>query len=284
MITCIHCGAYNIDGEISCSSCFKILTPVAPPPVAPLSRAAEPVSTPESAPAAAGFEALRAQITDPSFMERLQLQQQKRQADILFVFDCTGSMQPQIDGLKETIIEFADSIKADGVRARVGLIEYRDRLIDEEQIVHRFEGEVFTDDPARFREVVSALKASGGGDEPESAYDALLEATRQPFRSEGQRVIVLITDAPPHHKDREVKSVETLIEAFRKLPLHQFYPVVNTSDPHFAQNYLKLYESGCKGMAFHLGSGQGKDDFKQRAEHFKRTLMQLGKTISTATR
>jgi hypothetical protein len=34
-------------------------------------------------------------------------------------------------------------------------------------------------------------------------------------------------------------------------------------------------------MAFDLGKG---DDFRSRAENFKRTLMSLGKTISTATR
>jgi hypothetical protein len=33
-------------------------------------------------------------------------------------------------------------------------------------------------------------------------------------------------------------------------------------------------------MAFELGKG---DDFRSRAEHFKRTLMALGKTISAAT-
>ncbi|MBF2052264.1 MAG: VWA domain-containing protein [Candidatus Sericytochromatia bacterium] len=212
---------------------------------------------------------------------RAEQLQQKRQADILFVFDCTASMQGEIDTLKDTIIAFAESIQRDGVRARVGLIEYRDRLINEEHTVHRFGGEVFTQDVAAFRHIVGNLRASGGGDEPESAYDALLEATRQPFHPESQHVLVLITDAPPHQKDREVQSIDTLIEAFRQAPIHQFYPVINTRDVRCQQTYLRLYESSCRGAAFDMGKGE---DFKERAAHFQRTLMQLGKTISTATR
>ena len=33
----------------------------------------------------------------------------------MFVLDCTGSMQGEIDGIKETIMEFADTIEKDGV-------------------------------------------------------------------------------------------------------------------------------------------------------------------------
>ena len=39
----------------------------------------------------------------------------KRKADIMFVLDCTGSMQGEIYGIKETIMEFADTIEKDGV-------------------------------------------------------------------------------------------------------------------------------------------------------------------------
>ncbi len=54
--------------------------------------------------------------------------QKKRQADIMFVLDCTGSMQGEIDAIKETIMDFADTIESEGVRVRVGLVEFRDRL------------------------------------------------------------------------------------------------------------------------------------------------------------
>jgi Mg-chelatase subunit ChlD len=174
---------------------------------------------------------------------------------------------------------FVDSIKTDGVRARVGLVAFRDRLINEEALVLTFAGNMFTDQPDLFRREVSLLRASGGGDRPESSLDALLLAARQPFAADGEKVIVLITDAPPHIPDQEARSVEQVTASLGAAGISQCYVVMRTEDSD-SQVYLKLLE-GRKGMVFDLGKGE---DFRRRAEHFKRSLMQLGKTISTATR
>src|SRR5262249_5389347 len=105
--------------------------------------------------------------------------QGKREADIMFILDCTGSMQGEIDAIKDAITTFADTIKSDGVRARVGLIEFRDRLIGEEHRVLTFDGEPFTSAPEVFRREVARLRATGGGDPPESSLDAIKLALRQ---------------------------------------------------------------------------------------------------------
>jgi Mg-chelatase subunit ChlD len=214
-----------------------------------------------------------------SIAARMADLQGRRRADVMFVLDCTGSMQGEIDAIKDAITAFADTIESDGVRVRVGLIEFRDRLIGEEHRVLTFGGEPFTADPTVFRREISALKASGGGDEPESSLDALRLALRQPFSSEANKVLVLVTDAPPHIPDHETKSIEELVAEVRSASIQQFYLVFRTHDPQ-SQVYLKLLE-GTRGVAFELGTG---DDFRNRAEDFKRTLMSLGKTISSATR
>lgn len=188
-------------------------------------------------------------------------------------------MQGEIDAIKNTIADFADSIQKEGVRARVGLIEFRDRLISEEQRVLSFDGEVFTNNPDAFRRQVAQLRASGGGDIPESSLDAMMLATQQPFNQDGNRVIVLITDAPPHIPDKSVETVEEVVSAIQAARIDQLYLVMRTQDKD-SQVYLKFLE-GIRGMAFELGKG---DDFRDRAEDFKRTLMALGKTISEATR
>jgi hypothetical protein len=70
-------------------------------------------------------------------------------------------------------------------------------------------------------------------------------------------------------------------EAVREAHVQQFYLIIRTQEPQ-SQIYLKLFEgTGTRGLAFELGKG---DDFRSRAEDFKRTLMSLGKTISYATR
>lgn len=62
--------------------------------------------------------------------------------------------------------------------------------------------------------------------------------------------------------------------------VQQLYLVIRTQDPR-SQVYLKLREGRKSGLAFELGRG---DDIRKRADHFKKTLMALGKTISSATR
>ncbi|MDJ0718485.1 MAG: VWA domain-containing protein [Prochloraceae cyanobacterium] len=199
----------------------------------------------------------------------------QRSGDIMFVLDCTESMKGEIEAIKDTIIDFADSIKAEGINLRVGLIEFRDRLINEEHRVLRFNGEIFTKDPIAFRQEVSQLTAIGGGDWPESSLDAIMLAIHQPFAPEAQKVIVLVTDAPPHLPDRETQSITQVLKAIAQNRIDQIHMVMNTQDPE-SQIYLKMLEVS-RGLAFDIGQGH---DFSRRSQHFKQTLMKLGKTLS----
>jgi hypothetical protein len=187
-------------------------------------------------------------------------------------------MQGEINAIRDSIASFADTISSHGVRVRVGLIEFRDRFVREEAHVLDFNGQVFTQDPVIFRLKLSGLKATGGGDAPESSLDALMLALRQPFSPDASKVIVLITDAPPHLPDKETKSISEVLQKIHAVGIGQLYIVMRTQDPD-SQIYLKLLES-TKGLVFDLGTGE---DFLTRAEHFKRTLMSLGKTISATT-
>lgn len=45
---------------------------------------------------------------------------------------------------------------------------------------------------------VSELSAQGGGDGPESVACALYEALNMDYRKDSARVVVIISDAPPH--------------------------------------------------------------------------------------
>ena len=258
MKACPKCGASNLDTAKFCNECgLRLETKTV-------------VKTVKIYPSENLAETLR---------QRAETLDRKRQADIMFVLDCTGSMQGEIDGIKETIMEFADTIEKDRVRVRLGLIEFRDRLIDEEHQVLKFNGEVFTNNPILFRQKVTKMKAYGGGDAPESSLDAVMLALAQPFDLESNKAIVLVTDAPPHIPDKETQNIQEVVTAIQNRGIEQFYLVIATQNSE-SQVYLKLL-SGVKGMAFDLGKG---DDFRSRAENFKRTLMSLGKTISTATR
>lgn len=268
MKTCPNCGAVNSNSAKFCCECATALSP------AKSIKTVAKHSTP-----ARKSSGIDAASLAHSIMKKSSVLQGKRKADVMFVLDCTGSMGGEINAIRDAITSFADTINSDGVRVRVGLIEYRDRLIHEEQRVLTFDGEVFTNNPDTFKRQISKLEASGGGDIPESTLDALMLALRQPFATDSNKVIVLITDAPPHIPDKETRSIEEVVAEIKSVGIQQVYLVMRTTDSS-SQVYLKLLE-GTKGMAFDIGKG---DDFRTRAEHFRKTLMALGKTISVATR
>jgi len=288
---CHNCGAAHFPQTNFCTECGQpIVSPNAETVIdsysaTPRDAAAEnnDNSVKQNAPSASeASDDRQADQTAParqSIRSPLQRLGDQRKADVMFVLDCTGSMQGEIDAIRDTIISFAEGIQAGGVQIRVGLIEFRDRLINEEPRVLNFAGQPFTDVPAAFRQAVAALRAEGGGDDPESSLDALMLALRQPFAPDAQKVIVLVTDAPPHIPDKETQNLTEVVWTLRAAAVQQLYMVLRLSEERNLV-YLKLLE-GARGLAFDLGEGE---DFRRRAEHFKRTLMNLGQTISQATR
>ena len=117
-------------------------------------------------------------------------EQQGRPVDIVVVFDVTESMGPFIDGMKEAAIDFADRLAKANRDYRLGLVTFEDYVIRDER--------EFTRSAREFKSWVGALRPTGGGDIPENSLDAMLLASRFPFRPDAQAVIILITDAPNH--------------------------------------------------------------------------------------
>ena len=58
-----------------------------------------------------------------------------------------------------------------------------------------------TSDVQKFIGWVGSLHAGGGGDIPEDQLDALAYAASFPFRPEAQGIVIIVTDAPPHHDE-----------------------------------------------------------------------------------
>lgn len=139
-------------------------------------------------------------------------------ADILFLLDATGSMQPNIDAVKKNIGAFLDTLSApaDDNAApplkdwRASVWAYRDSTCDGNRWLER---NPFVRDAEALRAQLDAITAMGGGDEPESLLDALYAVANLPampkgaaeedphawrYRSEAARVVVVFTDASYH--------------------------------------------------------------------------------------
>jgi hypothetical protein len=127
--------------------------------------------------------------------------------DIVLCIDVTGSMGPVIDKVKQGAMSFHERLET--VMARRGMeigtlrlkvLAFRDYCADRNAI----ETTSFLPLPLHsngFQQFINGLKASGGGDAPESGLEALALAMRSPWnpaRGDRRNIIVLFTDASAH--------------------------------------------------------------------------------------
>ncbi len=136
--------------------------------------------------------------------------------DIVFVFDETGSMQDEIDAVRDNSLLFADILKSSNMDFRVALITFSDRI---EKVKD------FTSNIEEFKGWLSAIRADGGGDEPENDLDALARAMKFKFRSGAKVVFILITDAPYHQGDWVTKRYMLPLAKQLKLEGIKVYPI-----------------------------------------------------------
>jgi uncharacterized repeat protein (TIGR02543 family) len=122
----------------------------------------------------------------------------KGQADIVFVFDTTGSMSPFLNGTINNIRLFAERITEDfDIDARFALVDFKDITsdgINSTRVIQNGDSNWFTDVQS-YRTALNSLRIGGGGDEPETAIDGLEMARRLDFRSSATKFIILVTDA-----------------------------------------------------------------------------------------
>lgn len=117
-----------------------------------------------------------------------------RPVDIAFVFDTTGSMEEEIEGLVRTSKQFADELESKGRDYRLGLVTFADVVL---KVFNP--DNTLTDDAEEFKGWVGELEAEGGDGDPENDYGAIKRASQMQFRDGSQKIFILITDAPPHH-------------------------------------------------------------------------------------
>ncbi len=124
---------------------------------------------------------------------------QGRPVDIVFVMDVTESMQPYIDAVKQNVIAFAQDLQSNSRDYRLGLVTFEDYVISKYPDCNCAYRNTMTSDVKQFTDWVGSLHAGGGGDIPEDQLDALSYASTFPFRPEAEGIIIIVTDAPPHH-------------------------------------------------------------------------------------
>lgn len=161
------------------------------------------------------------------------------QADIVFVIDTTGSMGDTINSVVNNVNSFVTSLgEKYNVQVNFALVDYKD--IEEDgndstKIIKNGNSNWFSN-VIEFKKKMNALEVDGGGDDPESAIDALETARNLGFRSSADKYIILITDAG--YKITNRYKINSLDEEVEKLVSDGIHTTVITSS-----NYKSDYES-----------------------------------------
>lgn len=128
----------------------------------------------------------------------------KRNIDIVFCIDGTGSMAPCIESVKSNARRFhVEFVKAmtdlnseiDSMRVKV--IVFRDYHDDGDRAMEESPFFELPTDSADFEKYLSDVSADGGGDGPENGLEALYYAMKSDFTTgtKDRQVIALFTDA-----------------------------------------------------------------------------------------
>ncbi|OWV24375.1 hypothetical protein B7982_01260 [Fibrobacter sp. UWB2] len=181
-------------------------------------------------------------------------QQAAAKADIAFIVDATGSMTDEIRFLISDlnyIIDHASS--GNNIALRTAALFYRDL---QDEYITRYDD--FSDNVSTTQEFVAKQKAGGGGDYPE-AVDYALEASLQKLswnESARARIAFLILDAPAHHKDNVIESLQKSIALFAQNGI-KIIPVAASGVDKDTEFMLRFFELATGGTYVFLTNDSG---------------------------
>lgn len=129
-------------------------------------------------------------------------------ADVLFLFDTTGSMGGALDRAKAQILTVQERIRADIPDVQFAVAEMKDYPgVEEYGDPGDYPWKLLqpvTADADRIQAAIDVMYAEGGNDSPEAYAGALHQADVDPavgWRSGTRRLVVLIADEMPHDTD-----------------------------------------------------------------------------------
>jgi hypothetical protein len=225
-------------------------------------------------------------------------------ADVVFLIDVTGSMSPIIDALRKNIEAFVNSLNSgDANNAapvkdwRAKVVGYRDIEAAGSEGIKWIEEHPFVRDVGALKAQLAALRAQGGGDEPESLLDALYkvatmeaspkgsqseDANKWRYRSDAARVVVVFTDASfketmsiPEAKGGALQDVANVVMANRII-LSLFAPNFEGYD-----RLSQIDKSEWEVVEYEgMNPQEALQKFTADPANFRNTLKQLAASVS----
>lgn len=118
----------------------------------------------------------------------------RREVDLCFVFDTTGSMSNKIDGLVQCMDALVNDLGRLALDWRMTTVPFGDLTIPGDRVVA---SQPFVADvKSASNQLRTMPRFSGGGNTGESSIQAMLAACEKAYRQYAVKVLVLVTDEP----------------------------------------------------------------------------------------
>jgi hypothetical protein len=118
--------------------------------------------------------------------------------DLVLCLDTTASMEPYFDDIRKNLGPMLRERVSGFAHFRIGVVLYKDYWPDE-YITKNYP---YTSDISVIEGIVKSAVVYGGGDIPEAEVEALYAAATDFDWNADKRLIILLTDAPPHPDPR----------------------------------------------------------------------------------
>lgn len=157
----------------------------------------------------------------------------KNGLDVVICFDSTGSMGGEIDEVKTQIRQIGNVLFTLVPKARIGLCTYRDSTDN-----YVVKGVPLTSNIQELEAFLARVDAGGGGDLPEAVDEGMYwSITKNQFRPQSRKVLLIFGDAPPHADKqkacvsmaldfkRQMKGIVSTVTCRSEDPLPEFYEI-----------------------------------------------------------
>lgn len=220
-------------------------------------------------------------------------------ADIVFLLDISGSMQPSINALRDNINSFVNSLATPDANGgspvkdwRIKIAGYRDAVADGSQWWVEFPFSASIDE---VRSQLASLEAKGGGDEPESLLDALyklatLQSTerledpsqdRWRHRHAAARVVIFFTDATYHPKVAIAEAKGATVDDVGREIQNARIILVGYCPEHDCYQDLAAIDRSILEFVGDLGNAvTAMAEYTSNPGNFRQALVALAKTVS----
>ncbi len=177
-------------------------------------------------------QTVKKEVMGDQNFEELLSQLKQVGLEIVITFDSTGSMEGELQEVKNKIERMGAVLFRMIPKTRISVCTYRD--VGAKYVV---KGIRLTDNLGDVVNFLEQISAAGGGDDPEAVDAGLNWAIKQNrFRSQARKVILLFGDAPPHAADKD--TCLRLASEFRR----QHRGIVSTVTCHSDQRLASFVE------------------------------------------